>query len=158
MPLPTAKPFNVPQALAQALDLHHQGRLAEAGRLYAGILAVRPENFDALHMSGLIRLATGDLPEALRLVAGALQARPSSRRRCCSIMVWCSMRSIATRKRWRASTRAPQIQKAKYAEAFQQSRRCTRRARARRRGRYESYNQRHRKLKPDYAEALFNLG
>ncbi len=78
MPLPNAKSLNVPQALAQALEFHHQGRLQEADRLYAAILSVRPENFDALHMQGLIRLATGDVTSALRLVGGALQTRPSS--------------------------------------------------------------------------------
>lgn len=37
--LPTAKPPDVPPALAKALQLHQQGKLAEAGRLYAEILA-----------------------------------------------------------------------------------------------------------------------
>ena len=42
-PLLNAKPLNVPQALAQALELHRQGRLAEAEPLYSAILAVRPD-------------------------------------------------------------------------------------------------------------------
>jgi len=50
MPLPSTKALNVPQALAQALALHQQGRLADAEPLYAAILAVRPDHFDALHM------------------------------------------------------------------------------------------------------------
>jgi hypothetical protein len=41
------------------LQLHHQGRLAEAEPLYAEILKVRPDQFDALQMMGLIKLAKG---------------------------------------------------------------------------------------------------
>ena len=80
LPNPNAKqkPFNVPQALAQALDLHGQGRLLEADALYALILAARPDNFDALQMRGLVMLAQGRLGEALRLVGAALQQRPSA--------------------------------------------------------------------------------
>ncbi|MDB5580603.1 MAG: repeat-containing protein, partial [Bradyrhizobium sp.] len=76
MPQPTAKPLNVPQTLAQALELHKVGRLDEAERLYAAILSVRPDNFDALHMTGLIKLARGKPAEALLLVAAAMKARP----------------------------------------------------------------------------------
>ena len=75
-PQPNAKPLNVPQTLAQALELHKAGRLADAERLYATILTVRPDNFDALHMSGLIKLSQGKAAEALHLVAAAMKARP----------------------------------------------------------------------------------
>jgi predicted O-linked N-acetylglucosamine transferase (SPINDLY family) len=79
-PLPTArplanKPLNIPQTQAQALELHKAGRLAEADRLYAAILAVRPDHFDALHLSGLIKMAQGQLAEALRLIGAAMKAR-----------------------------------------------------------------------------------
>ena len=57
--LPKAGSLNVPQALAQALERHQQGRLAEAERLYAAILAVRPDHIDALQMMGLVKLALG---------------------------------------------------------------------------------------------------
>jgi tetratricopeptide (TPR) repeat protein len=75
MPLPSTKALNVPQALAQALALHQQGRVAEAEPLYAAILAVRPDHFDALHMLGIIKLARGQLGEALRLIASAMRLR-----------------------------------------------------------------------------------
>jgi protein O-GlcNAc transferase len=77
-PLPKAGSLNVPQALAQALALHGQGRLAEAERLYAAILAVRPEHVDALQMMGLVKLAAGQPAEALRLVAVAMGVRKPS--------------------------------------------------------------------------------
>ncbi len=78
--LPTANPsngmpLNIPQTCAQALELHKAGRLAEAERLYAAILAVRPDHFDALHLLGLIKLAQGQLAEALRLIGAAMKAR-----------------------------------------------------------------------------------
>jgi hypothetical protein len=47
----------VPQAFAQALKLHEQGRLAEAGQLYAAVRLVRPDHFDALQMMALVKLA-----------------------------------------------------------------------------------------------------
>jgi protein O-GlcNAc transferase len=71
MPLSTSlKPatINVQQAFAQALALHHQGRLGEAEPLYAAVLAQRPDHFDALQMQGMIKLAKGEPAEALRLV------------------------------------------------------------------------------------------
>src|SRR6185369_1389579 len=74
----TAQPLNVPQALAQALDLHRQGKLAEAERLYAAILQVRPDNIDALQMMALTKLAHGQPAVALRLMSSAMQARKPS--------------------------------------------------------------------------------
>ena len=56
LPLPQGKPLDVPRTMHQALELHHQGRLAEAERLYAAVLAVRPDHFDALQMLGVIKL------------------------------------------------------------------------------------------------------
>jgi protein O-GlcNAc transferase len=72
---PTAKQLNIPQTHAQALELHKAGRLAEAERLYAAILAARPDHFDALHLTALIKLAQGQPAEALRLMAAAMAAR-----------------------------------------------------------------------------------
>jgi len=73
-----SKPLDVPRAVQQALELHHQGRLADAERLYTAVLAVRPDHFDALQMLGVIRLARGDHATALRLISAAMQARPNS--------------------------------------------------------------------------------
>jgi len=75
MPLPKPANFNVPQALAQALQHHERGQMAEAERLYATILAARPDHFDALQMMGLVKLAKGQPAEALHLVAAAMRAR-----------------------------------------------------------------------------------
>jgi protein O-GlcNAc transferase len=77
-PLPSARPLNVPQAYAQATEAHRQGRLAEAERLYAAILAVRPDHFDALHLLGVIKLARGQPAEALNLIAAAMRPKAPS--------------------------------------------------------------------------------
>lgn len=76
--LQTSKPINIPQAIQQALVCHRHGKLPQAEKLYADVLAVRPDYFEALHMLGLIKLQRGDLAGALHLMAGALQARPKS--------------------------------------------------------------------------------
>ena len=77
-PLPTAKSINLPQTVLRAFELQRQGKLPQAGELYAQVLAVRPDYFEALHMLGLIKLQQGDAAGALRLMLGALQARPKS--------------------------------------------------------------------------------
>ena len=78
LPLPQGKPLDVPRTLHQALELHHQGRIAEAEPLYSAVLAVRPDHFDALQMLGVIKLARGELSTALHLVSAAMQVRPTS--------------------------------------------------------------------------------
>lgn len=79
MPLmPSAKPPNVPQTLAQAMALHKQGRLADAERLYAAVIAARPDQFDALHLLGVLKLGQGQPAEALRLIAEAMRAKAPS--------------------------------------------------------------------------------
>ena len=75
---PQGKPLDVARTFNQALELHHQGRIAEAEALYSVVLQVRPDHFDALQMLGVIKLGRGDLPAALRLTGAALQQRPTS--------------------------------------------------------------------------------
>jgi protein O-GlcNAc transferase len=77
-PLPKAPASSVAPALAQALQFHQQGRLAEAERLYAEVLAARPDHVDALQMMGLIKLAKGEPAAALQLVSAAMQGRKAS--------------------------------------------------------------------------------
>ena len=78
MSLPQGKTFDVPRAMQQALELHHQGRIADAEQLYAAVLAVRPDHFDALQMLGVIKLSRGELATALQLVSAAMKLRPTS--------------------------------------------------------------------------------
>jgi tetratricopeptide (TPR) repeat protein len=73
-----APPLNVPGALAQAQVLCQQGRLAEAERLCAAILAVKPDQFDALQLLGTIKLANGRCSEALDLISRAMRSKAPS--------------------------------------------------------------------------------
>ena len=62
----------------QALDLHRNGRLEDAGQLYHRALIGDPANFDALHLMGVLRHQQGCSTDALRFVAAALEKRPGS--------------------------------------------------------------------------------
>ena len=62
----------------QALILHQQGHLEEAGRLYDHALASDPHNFDALHLMGVLRHQQGCSDDALRFLAAALETQPGS--------------------------------------------------------------------------------
>ena len=72
-----SRPFNIARILQDALRLHQQGRLREAERLYARALKAAPDNFDALHLLGLINAQTGQMGEAYRLMSAALKINPN---------------------------------------------------------------------------------
>jgi predicted O-linked N-acetylglucosamine transferase (SPINDLY family) len=77
-PVQKRESFKVPQAFAQALALHGQGRFTEAEQIYSEVLAHRPDHFDALQMLSVIRLAKGDPAEALRLISQVMRMRKPS--------------------------------------------------------------------------------
>jgi len=58
--------------LQQALALHQGGQLAQAQALYDQVLQLQPENFDALHLSGLIALQSKNPARAVELINRAL--------------------------------------------------------------------------------------
>jgi len=62
----TAKPgpFNPGQAIQQAVALHQQGRLDEASSLYTRVLKTQRDNFDALHLLGMLNHQRGKAGEA----------------------------------------------------------------------------------------------
>jgi tetratricopeptide (TPR) repeat protein len=68
-----SKPFNIAQTLQEALSLHQQGRLRDAEKLYARTLKAAPDNFDALHLLGLVKAQSGQMGEAYRLMSAALK-------------------------------------------------------------------------------------
>jgi tetratricopeptide (TPR) repeat protein len=69
--------FNLPQVLQEAVQLHQQGKLREAEKLYARVLKAAPGNFDALHLLGLIKAQSGQMGEAFRLMSAALKINPN---------------------------------------------------------------------------------
>lgn len=67
-----------PQAIREAQALHRQGRLAEAERIYAAIVACVPGHFDTLHWLGVLRQEQSRPAEALSLIAAALRLNAQS--------------------------------------------------------------------------------
>jgi tetratricopeptide (TPR) repeat protein len=72
-------PMNM-QILERAVAFHQRGELVQAEQLYAQVLQEQPDQFDALHMLGVIRFAQCRYDEALTLIAAALKANPESAR------------------------------------------------------------------------------
>ncbi len=66
----------ISQALQTALAAHKAGRLAEAQAAYESILGIDPDNPDALHLSGLVRLQRGNAAVARDRLARAVALRP----------------------------------------------------------------------------------
>jgi len=75
---PSGPPVNLGQIIGQALALHRQGRLDEAEKLYARALKLQRDNFDALHLLGVLNQQRGKAGEAYRLIAAALKVQPNS--------------------------------------------------------------------------------
>ena len=69
---PLVKSLTLPQAIQQAVLLHRQGQFGEAEHLYGGILAAKPDHFDALHLLGVLMHQRGRSSQALALIARAL--------------------------------------------------------------------------------------
>jgi predicted O-linked N-acetylglucosamine transferase (SPINDLY family) len=62
--------------LDQAKELHRQGNLAMAERLYFQVLAADPGSFDASLLLGVLRSQQGRTAEAISLIGKSLQIRP----------------------------------------------------------------------------------
>src|SRR5690242_6073094 len=64
--------------LRQAVLCHQRGQLGEAETLYRYTLDVEPDNFDALHLYGVIKYQRGDHADALSFIARALKSNARS--------------------------------------------------------------------------------
>lgn len=82
MPKPQIRPPSGNAALVDLLrraSAHHQrGQLHEAEALYRQVIAIQPNNFDALHLCGVLMHQRGDAVEALKLIARALKTNGRS--------------------------------------------------------------------------------
>jgi tetratricopeptide (TPR) repeat protein len=67
----------VTSLLAEAFALHQAGRLAEAEKAYHQILAMQPDQFDSLHLLGVVFHQRGDHAQALRHIDRALKINPN---------------------------------------------------------------------------------
>src|SRR5579859_5872183 len=72
----SSAPFNLGQALGDAVALHRRGQLREAERIYARVLKAAPDNFDALNLLGAVKMQQGQFGEAQRLLSAAVKAGP----------------------------------------------------------------------------------
>ena len=72
--------FDLGQTLQQALALHQQGRLDEAEKLYSRVLKADRNQFDALHLLGMLNHQRGKAGEAFRLLSAALKVHPRAPR------------------------------------------------------------------------------
>jgi len=58
--------------------LHRAGKLAQADALYRRVLAVQPNHFDALHLSGTVAIQQGRAEAAVELLTRAHRAAPKN--------------------------------------------------------------------------------
>lgn len=63
---------------AEAVRLHQAGRLDEAERLYAQLLAAEPAHFTARHLLGVLRHQQGRSEDALALLAALVAEHPAA--------------------------------------------------------------------------------
>jgi predicted O-linked N-acetylglucosamine transferase (SPINDLY family) len=68
--------FSLPQALAQAIQLHQAGRLSQAEGIYRQILLQDPNNAQALHLLGVLAHQVGKNPLAVELISKAIASDP----------------------------------------------------------------------------------
>jgi tetratricopeptide (TPR) repeat protein len=65
-------------ALQEAVTLHQRGQLAAAEKAYNRVLKSFPNQFDALHLLGMLKLQSGKAGEAQRLITAALKIAPNA--------------------------------------------------------------------------------
>jgi protein O-GlcNAc transferase len=73
------------QLIQTAMTFHGQGRLAEAERAYSSVLAQDPDQFDALHLLGVLKLQQGNAAAAHAMISRALKLRPESTDALCNL-------------------------------------------------------------------------
>jgi len=73
-----APQVSVEAALELALALQRKGRLDDAAALYEGVLRLAPQDFNALHMLGVVRHRQRKYDQAIELIGRALAAQPSA--------------------------------------------------------------------------------
>ncbi|HXW26918.1 MAG TPA: tetratricopeptide repeat protein [Xanthobacteraceae bacterium] len=72
------KAQRIAETVRFGLAAHRQGKLADAERFYHAALELKREDFDSLHLLGLVRWQQGRHEEALSLITRALGVKPGS--------------------------------------------------------------------------------
>ena len=78
MPFKSKKADDSSRLFNRAADLHRKGNLSVAERLYLKILKARPDQFEVLHLLGILRHQQGRFTEALTSYDKALRIKPRS--------------------------------------------------------------------------------
>ena len=71
-------PTKLERRLHDAIAAQRAGNIDKAAELYGAVLRKRPNEFDALHMLGLLEYQRGRLPEALKLITAAVRNHTNS--------------------------------------------------------------------------------
>jgi predicted O-linked N-acetylglucosamine transferase (SPINDLY family) len=79
------KALRLAEILQHGMTAHRQGRLADAERSYQAALDLKRDNFDSLHLLGVVRLQQRRLDEASVLIKQALRVRPDSAEACSNL-------------------------------------------------------------------------
>ena len=72
----SSAPFNLGQVFGEAVALHRAGQLRQAERIYARVVKVAPDHFDALNLLGAVKIQQGQFGEAQRLFGAAIKINP----------------------------------------------------------------------------------
>jgi Flp pilus assembly protein TadD len=80
--------------LQHGMTAHREGRLAEAERSYQAVLDVKRDDFDSLHLLGVMRWEQSRHGEASKLIKQALRVRPDSAEACANLGI--VLRSLIT--------------------------------------------------------------
>jgi tetratricopeptide (TPR) repeat protein len=67
----------IAQLMANALSLHQAGRLAEAEKVYQQVLDIQSDQFDSLHLLGVILFQRGNPAAAVEQIDRALKRNPN---------------------------------------------------------------------------------
>jgi predicted O-linked N-acetylglucosamine transferase (SPINDLY family) len=73
------------QILQHGMTAHREGRLAEAERSYQAVLDAKRDDFDSLHLLGVVRWQQRRHDEASKLIKQALRVRPDSAEACANL-------------------------------------------------------------------------
>jgi protein O-GlcNAc transferase len=71
--------------LHHGMTAHREGRLADAERSYQAVLEVKRDDFDSLHLLGVVRWQQRRHDEASKLIKQALRVRPDSAEACANL-------------------------------------------------------------------------
>jgi predicted O-linked N-acetylglucosamine transferase (SPINDLY family) len=72
-----ARSSELASVFSRALAFHQAGRLPEAEEIYRQILSTRPDDFECLHLLGVIHFQRRDYEQALRYIDAAVRINPS---------------------------------------------------------------------------------